>query len=318
MSKWDSLFAEADEEQRVAKMSPSQRAAYSFMTGDKNKQAYLEQTFGKGNAQRTPAGDYEIRAGEKAPWSPTNPKGLDLGDLTGLAGGATEYVPAIAGAFMPTMPIAGAVAGQVLGRSGREAIASKLLDNGTQKNLGDLTSDYARSGAEAAIAGGVGKAIGAGVRALRPGARLAEKALAEPMLQTPPPLPSANPLFTGASREVIDPANPVIRQAYETLAQPSQGIMSRVAQAAKKSPDMIDLAMTATGHPEGVVVRRAGNVLMSTAQEALAKNDARAIAKVMSQPGGLELLKKLAATGRNAPQAVIVGEETLGLGLGGR
>jgi len=50
MSKWDALFAEADESERVAKMSPGQRAAYSFMTG-KNRQPYLEQEFGQGNVQ---------------------------------------------------------------------------------------------------------------------------------------------------------------------------------------------------------------------------------------------------------------------------
>lgn len=316
MGKYDSLLAEADEERKVAKMSPTQRAAYSFMTGGANKKAYLEQTFGPKNVQ--PQGDeFQIRAGERAAWQPTNPSGLDLGDLTGLAGGAVEYAPAVVGAFTPN-PVAGAVAGQVAGRSARELAANAILDNGTQKSTGELYGDVAMSAGEAALAGAAGRAIGAGALAIRPGARAAKEILKYPARELPPPLPSANPLFQTGAREVIDPANPAVRQAYETLATPSPSLATRALGAAKQTPDMLDLAMTAAGHPEAIVVRRGASVGLEAAKDALAKRDAKAIAKIMQEPGGLDMLKKLAAGGRNPATSVIVGEEALGLGLGGR
>lgn len=311
MSKWDALFAEADESERVAKMSPGQRAAYSFMTG-KNRQPYLEQEFGQGNVQAQ-GNEFQIRANERAPWQPTDPKnetaGDYLSDVAGFAGGATEYAPAIAGAFLPTAPVAGAVGGQVLGRSAREAIGSRLLDQGTNKDIGDLAGDYAMSGGQALVAGGVGKAIGAGVQALRPGVQLAKQALKYPS-QTPPPMPGklADPF------PMADASNPVLQQAMKTLNKPSPTITQR----ALASVDLGDMAAMSLGGPGGIIAKRGGKIALDVAREALAKRDASAIAKIMSQPGGMEMLQKLAAGGRNPAQAVIVGEEALGLGLGGR
>ncbi len=111
--------------------------------------------------------------------------------LADYAGPAVEYVPGL-------LPGPLGMAGQTIGRGVRETVSNALL-GGSNKTAGDYAMNLGESAAEGAVGWGAGKAIGAAVNFVKPGARMAGQALkAEGTLlppvadtitrATPPPL----------------------------------------------------------------------------------------------------------------------------------
>jgi hypothetical protein len=292
-------------------VSPVQRGAFGLMTGEPEQKQYLEQQFGPGNAQLAD-GRWQVR-GAGTQWGDVNPSGLDWGDVTGAVGPAIEYgagaLGTAAGA-MGGMPIVGGIAGQTLGRVARQGFADVAL-GGSDKDWGQRGLDVLESGGEALLGGAAGKVlqgavnIGRGVSA-----------------------PVAADIVGGLRRTVNPNGQWVTRQAYDAAGNGGGAFASISSEAAKHLPTnplatvgnaMINggqIAMTASAFGAPTLVKGAALVgagkLANSAGEWLAQRSASELTRIALEPGGLEMLKKLAAPGLNTQAAAQLTQELSG------